>query len=324
MTDERSTILVVSDSTFFIVTIILVLFHGLLSLLSIKKFLAVRNEPEHSAKHLKVIFWFMIACLNITCTLQQFFGWSSIHTNSLLFRFFDEGLAVIFKFLFTSILLNIIFIIQTVIRMAKGNGSTYVDWTNFYLALATLVPLSVFRSGWVVYKVWGSMNGGMFRFYLNNKEGAKKIYINAFSTPFFDVVGPAYDAYAIYEFVVRMMLSTVLGFLLWEVGNLMQTQRSLKAIRKYKLKEWAFFSICYISISLIIVYCGLVLIKRDSDEISWWHMFVYNYTKQKKPEYIPPSSKLIGNGDIIGIVIGLLTTSILTFLTPCRNVVKGK
>lgn len=324
MTDEHFYLWVASRSTFITITVILVLVHGLLSLLAIRKLLAVRKEPEHPVKYIKVIFWYMIVSINIISTFQKTFGWSGRFTNFCRLRYLDEGLEVVFRFLFTAILLTIIFIVQAVIQMAKGDGTTNTDENRYYSALATIVPLSVLRSSMAAYRFYGSMNGGLLKHDINNNEKAKKLIIKAVSENFYDVVIPIYDAYKIYEFIIRMMLIVVSGFVLWEVGQLMSTQNSLKSIRKYKLKEWAIFLICCAFISCIGLYRALGNIKDGRKTKRLWHLLIYSSPTQKRPEYIPLGSFLIGKGDIIGIVIGLLTTLILTLLTPCRNVVKGK
>ena len=323
MTNESSKLWIIGNLAFLSVAIILVIIYALLSFLSLRKLLAVKHEPVHSARELKIIFWYSVVVLNTMCVFRQLFGWSDTFTSALSIRYLEEGLEVIYRFIFTFILLNTIFIVQTVLIMAKGNGKANVDWVRYYSAVATLIPLSIMRSSWIVYKFYGSMNGAMMKFDLKNTETARNLTINATSGYVFKVVGAIYNAYALYEFIIRISLSIVLGFLLWDVGQLMQKKHSLKTIRKYKLKEWAFFIICCILISLIIVYQGLGNIKHQSlDKPVWWHGFVYDFLSQKKPKNIPSSSQLVSSYDIFVITTALLTTSVLTLLAPCRNVMK--
>ena len=76
MSDEKSYLWVVNNTAFILVTIILVIIHAVMSVLSLRKLIGVRQESENSIKKLKTIFWYLVFPLNIICTLEKFFGWS--------------------------------------------------------------------------------------------------------------------------------------------------------------------------------------------------------------------------------------------------------
>ena len=205
--------------------------------------------------------------------------------------------------------------------MANGNGTADVAWTRFYSAIATIIPLSIIRLSWPVFIFYTSINGGLLRFNLKNVEGARGLrnYIDA--EVLYSVPGAIYDAYGIYEFFIRMMLIFVLVNLLWKIGKLLQITRSLREIRKYKVREWAVFTIGCILIQSILVYEGISNIKHDGiDDPSWWHGFFFDFLGQEFPENIPDNSTLIGLHDIMGIVTGIMTVCIITLLAPCRKV----
>ena len=326
MADILSKLWIVNNTVFISVTVILVIIHAVLSFLSIRKLLGVRQEPEHSARELKIIFWYLVVSLNIISTVSQLFGWSEEFTGNLSFRYICEALAVLFKFLFTFILLNTVFIIQTVLVMAKGNGNADVDWFRYYSAVATLIPLPLMRLSWPALVFYTSRTKGTLVFDLKNTERARALINNATVHVFASIIRPINGSYAQYEFAIRILLSSVLGFLLWDVANLMKTQRSLTAVRKYKLKEWSIFTVSCILISLVIVYEGLANIKHANKKKApaFWHPIFFDFLGQTEPDDIPNDTQIVGLHDLLSIFTSLSITSILTLLAPCRNVKKGK
>ena len=315
----------ISNTIFITVASMLVILHFTFSYFSIKKLLAVRKEPKHSVKKLKIIFWSLVVSLNIIATICRLFGWSEKNNASMDIRFIFELLDVGYKFIFTSILLTTIFIIKNVIIMAKGNGTSNVEWSRYYSAILTFVPLSLIELSWPAIIFYSTFSKGPLVFYPDNTEAARTLTNQVLAKIPGNVIANVNGAYAQYEFIIRLFLSIYLGSLLWEVNTLMKAHDNFTSIRKYKLKEWSFFTLGCIMISIAIVYEGIANLKTNNKwENKWWNFFFFDFLGQLGPESIKENSKVIGLHDIFGIIIGVYIGGVLTFLAPCRNVKKKK
>ena len=315
---------IIGSKTFILVASILFTLHIALTYFSIRKLIDVRKEKNHTAKKLKVIFWFLVVSLNVSQSLSRLFGWSAKHIGTISIRYVLEVLEVISMFLFTTILVNTVSIIQTVLVMAKGNCKAVVDWNRYNLAIISIIPLYCMRLLWAVYIFYTCMNGGTVFFEWANKEAARTLVNNFTKGNMGPIMAQINGAFGLYEFAIRLVIIVILGYLLWEIYKLMKTQRSLKSIRRYKLNEWGFFIIGCIVISLVIVYQKVAYLKsKDKWDKSWWNFIFYDFIGQKIPTNNDETSKIVGLHDMFDTATNIYICGVLTFLAPCRKVKMG-